>query len=58
MQTCFICAINNEAMHPHKSVFREKEEKLVLVKAVEIATEVEEAANTAKAQVYSRPDEV
>ena len=40
--------------HPHKSVFHEKKEKL----AVEIATEVEEAANTAKAQVYSRSDEV
>ena len=34
--------------HPHKSVFREKEEKLALTKAVEIATEVEQAANTAK----------
>ena len=48
MRTCFICAINNEAIL--KSVFREK--------AVEIATEVEEAAKTAKAQVYSKPDEV
>ena len=53
MRTCFICAINNEAIL--KSVFREKEEKLTFAKAVEIATEVEEAA---KAQVYSKPDEV
>ena len=45
-------------LYPHKSVFREKEEKLALAKAVEIVTAVEEAANTAKAQVYSRPDEV
>ena len=53
MRTCFICAINNEAIL--KSVFREKEEKLTFAKAVEIKTEVEEAA---KAQVYSKPDEV
>ena len=53
MRTCFICAINNEAIL--KSVFREKEEKLTFAKAVEIAAEVEE---TAKAQVYSKPDEV
>ena len=56
MWTCFICAINNEAIL--KSVFREKEEKLTFAKAVEIATEVEEAAKTAKAQVNSKPDEV
>ena len=56
MRTCFICAINNEAIL--KSVFREKEEKLTFAKAVEIATEVEETAKTAKAQVYSKPDEV
>ena len=56
MRTCFICAINNEAIL--KSVFREKEEKLTFAKAVEIATEIEEAAKTAKAQVYSKPDEV
>ena len=56
MRTCFICAINNEAIL--KSVFREKEEKLTFAKAVEIATEVEEAAKTAKAQVYSKPDDV
>ena len=56
MRTCFICAINNEAIL--KSVFREKEEKLTFAQAVEIATEVEEAAKTAKAQVYSKPDEV
>ena len=42
MQICFICAINNEAIL--KSVFREKEDKLTFAKAVEIATEVEEAA--------------
>ena len=55
MRTCFICAINNEAIL--KSVFREKEDKLTFTKAVEIETEVEEAAKTAKAQVYSKPDE-
>ena len=56
MRNCFICTINNEAIL--KSVFREKEEKLTLAKAVEIASEVEEAAKTAKAQVYSKPDDV
>ena len=56
MRTCFICAINNEAVL--KSVFREKEKDLSFSKAVEIATEVEEAAKTAKAQVCSRPEEV
>ena len=53
MRACFICAINNEAIL--KSVFREKEEKLTFATAVEIATEV---AKTAKAQVYSKPDDV
>ena len=48
MRTCFICAINNEAIL--KSVFREKEEKLTFAKAMEIATEVEEAAKTVKPQ--------
>ena len=56
MRTSFICAINNEAIL--KSVFREKEEKLTFAKAVKIVTEVEEAAKTAKAQVYSKPDVV
>ena len=56
MRTRFICAINNEAVL--KSVFREPEEKLTFSKAVDIATEVEEAAKTAKVQVYSKPEEV
>ena len=56
MRTCFICAINNGAVL--KSVFREPEEKLTFSKAVDIATEVEEAAKTAKAQMYSKPEEV
>ena len=56
MRTCFICAINNEAVL--KSVFRKPEEKLTFSKAVDIATEVEEAAKTAKAQVYSKPEKV
>ena len=58
MRTCFICAINSEAILISPSSVREKEEKLALAKAVEIATEVEEAANNTKAQVYSMPDEV
>ena len=55
-RTCFICAINNEAVL--KSVFREPEEKLTFSMAVDIATEVEEAVKTAKPQVYSKPEEV
>ena len=55
MRTCCICAINNEAIL--KSVFLEKEEKLTYAKAVAITTEVEEAAKTAKEQVYSKSDE-
>ena len=46
MRTCFICAINNEAVL--KSVFREPKEKLTFSKAVNITTEVEEASKTAK----------
>ena len=56
MRTCFICAINSEAVL--KSVFREPEKKLTFSKTVDIATEVEEAAKTAKVQVYSKPEEV
>ena len=56
MRTFFICAINKEAVL--KSVFREPEEKLTFSKAVDIATEIEEAAKTAKAQVYSKPEVV
>ena len=56
MRTCFICAINNETVL--KSVFREPEERLTFSKAVDIATEVEEAPKTAQAQVYSTPEEV
>ena len=56
MTACFICAINNEAVL--KSVFCEPEEKLTFSKAVDIAPDVEEAAKTAKAQVYSKPEEV
>ena len=58
MRTCSICAINNEAILISPCSVRRKRIKLALAKAVEIATEVEEAVNTAKAQVYSRPDEV
>ena len=47
MRTCFICAINNETVL--KSVFREPEEGLTFSKAVDIATEVEEAPKTAQA---------
>ena len=50
MRTCFICAINNETVL--KSVFREPEKKLTFSKAVDIATEVEKTAKTAKAQVH------
>ena len=54
MRTCFICAINKKAVL--ESVFRKLKEKLTFSKTVDIATEVEEAAITAKAQVYSKSE--
>ena len=52
MRTCIICAINNEAVL--KSVFREPEEKLTFSKAVDIATEVEEAAKNSKRPKFTQ----
>ncbi|XP_062521210.1 uncharacterized protein K02A2.6-like [Corticium candelabrum] len=56
MRSCFLCAINNEAVL--KAAFKTKEEDLTFQNVVQIATEVEEAAKTAKAQVYAKPDNV
>ena len=55
LRTCFICAVNNEAVL--KSVFR-KTDDLDFSKTIEIATEVEEANKTAKAQIHARPSDV
>ena len=53
MCTCFLCAINNEAVL--KAAFKTKEDELTFQNVVQIVTEVEEAAKTAKAQIYAKP---
>ena len=56
MRTCFLCAINNEAVL--KAAFKTKENELTFQNVVQIATEVEEAAKTAKAQLYPKLEEI
>ena len=56
MRTCFLCVINNEAVL--KAAFKTKEDELTFQNVVRIAIEVEEAAKTAKAQVYPKSEEV
>ena len=55
MRTCFLCAINHEVVL--KTAFKTKEDELTFRNVVQIATEVEEAAKTAKAQVYFKPED-
>ena len=55
MRTCFLCAINNEAVL--KAAFKAKEHDLTFQNVVLITTEVE-AAKTAKAHVYYKLEEV
>lgn len=56
MRTCFLCAIHNEAVL--KAAFKAKEDELTFQNVVRIALEVEEAAKTAKAQVYTKSEDV
>ena len=50
----FICSVNNEAVL--KALFKIKDDELNFAKAIQIATEVEDAAKVAKETVYgSRP---
>lgn len=50
MRTCLICTINNEAVL--KSLFKVKEDELSFARAIDIACEVEEAAQVAKDTVH------
>lgn len=50
MRQRFICSVNNEAVI--KALFKVKEDELTFVRAVEIATETEDAAKVAKETVH------
>ena len=52
MRTRFICAISNEAVL--KALFKIKGDELTFAKAIEIATETEDAAKVAKETVYGQ----
>ena len=53
MRTCFICAVNNEAIL--KAIFKIKEDDLTFSRAIQLASEVEDAAKVAKETVYGDP---
>ena len=55
LRTCFICAVGNEGVL--KAIFR-KNNDVDFTEAVAIASEVEEASKTAKAQIHSRSSDV
>lgn len=50
MRTRFVCSVNNEAVL--KALFKVKEDELTFKRAIEIATETEDAAKVAKETVY------
>ena len=50
LRTRFICSVNNEAIL--KALFKVKDDELDFARAIEIATETEEAAKVAKETVY------
>ena len=52
MRTRFICSINNEAVL--KALFKVKDDELTFARAIEIATETEDAAKVAKETVYGQ----
>lgn len=53
MRTRFMCSINNEAVP--KALFKVKDGKLTFTKALQIAQEIEEAAQVAKETVWEQP---
>ena len=55
LRTRFICAINNEAVL--KALFKIKADELTFARAIEIATETEDAAKVAKETVFGSPSE-
>ena len=52
LRTRFICSVNNEAVL--KALFKVKADELTFTRAVELATEVEEAAKVAKETVFGQ----
>ena len=50
MHTLFICSINNEAVL--KALFKFNDDELTFSQAIQVATEVEEAAKVSKETVY------
>jgi hypothetical protein len=52
MRTRFLCSIKNEAVL--KAVFKVKDDELTFARAIEIATETEEAAKVAKETVHGQ----
>ena len=55
VRTCFMCAVGNEGVL--RAIFR-KNADVTFTEAVAIASEVEEATKTAKAQLHSRSSDV
>ena len=53
MRTRSLCSINNEAVL--KAMFKIKDDELTFARAIEIATETEEAAKVAKETVHGQP---
>ena len=53
MRTRFLCSVNNEAVL--KTMFKIKDDELTFARAIEIATETEEAAKVAKETVHGQP---
>ncbi|XP_067939649.1 uncharacterized protein [Watersipora subatra] len=56
MRTRFVCSVNNEAVL--KALFKVKETELSFKRAIEIATETEDAAKIAKETVYGEQQKV
>ena len=53
--TCFVCSVNNETVI--KALFKEQSNELTFSKAVQIASETEDAAKVAKETMYnSKPN--
>ena len=55
MQTCCVCAINNEAVL--KAVFKINDDDLTFSRAIQVALETEDVAKVAKGSVYSAKGE-
>lgn len=56
LRTRFICSVNNEAVL--KALFKVKDDELDFTRAIEIATETEDAAKVAKETVYGNKPKV